>query len=164
MKLQSSGSQVSLRAPWEDKKTVSPRTCRTGRSRCAQVQPGLLASSERRTAWWRPGVTDATAQWSPASVVLSPEVSMAAETWLSLDSNTLCLFSQSDPLFSGLILALLPSAGGKVSQNWGGGCCQPAPTTQSKGGGERAAYYTSLLPLLSLQIHVALPLCPSHHF
>ena len=35
---------------------ISPRTCRTGRPRCVQVQPELLAGSERRTAWWRAGV------------------------------------------------------------------------------------------------------------
>lgn len=55
-----------------------------------------------------------------------------------LDSNPLCLASQSDPhcLFSRLILALLPSAGGKFHKTGeGGGGCQPAPTTQTKGGG-----------------------------
>lgn len=86
-----------------------------------------------------------------------------------LDSNPLCLASQSDPhcLFSRLILALLPSAGGKFHKTGeGGGGLSACPHHSNQRGRGCSAYYTSLLPLLSLQIHVALPLWPSksHHF
>lgn len=71
----------------------------------------------------------------------------------NLDSNTRthCLSSQSDPhcLFSRLILALLPSAGGNFHKT-GVGVLSACPHHSKQRGRGCSAYYTSLLPLLSL--------------
>lgn len=120
----------------------------------------------RETAGMMMGRSDATAQWAPACIIQPEEVSIAAESSPSWTA-TRCLSSQSDPhcLFSRFILALLPSAGGKFHKT-GEGVLSACPHHSTQRGRGCSAYYTSLLPLLSLRIHVALPLCPSksHHF
>lgn len=86
-------------------------------------------------------------------------------------SLAFCLSSQSDPdcLSSVLTLALLPSVGESFTKlllvgGGGSGC----PHRSEYRGRGCSAYYTSLLPLLSLSLssHVSLPLHPtkSPHF
>lgn len=126
----------------------------------------------------RSDATVATDQWASLCIIQPEEVPKAAEPWLSgtrmLFVTALlafCLSSQADPdcLSSVLTLALLPSVGESFTKlllvgGGGSGC----PHRSEYRGRGCSAYYTSLLPLLSLCLssHVSLPLHPtkSPHF
>lgn len=116
----------------------------------------------------RSDATAATDQWTSYWVIQPDELPSVAEPWLSRTWTLFltiwlyfCLSSQSDPdcLSSGLTLALLPSAGESFTKH-------PLTLCSKQRVRGCSAYYTSLLPLLSLSSHVSLPLYPSksHHF
>lgn len=115
----------------------------------------------------RSDATAATDRWASLCIIQAEELPKAAEPWLSWTrmlfltaSLALCLSSQSDPdcLSSVLTLALLPSVGESFTKlllvgGGGSGC----PHRSEYRGRGCSAYYTSLLPLLSLSLIPCLP-------
>lgn len=90
----------------------------------------------RETDGMMMGRRDATAQWASACIIQPEEVSIAAESWPSwtatLSVSTLNLLLTAFSLGSFQLSSPLL---GKSFTKLGRGCCQPAPTTQNKGGG-----------------------------
>lgn len=105
----------------------------------------------RETDGMMMGRSDATAQWALACVIQPEEVSIAGESWLTWTATLVLTVS---PL-SLILTAFSPGSFwlsspllGESFTKLGWGCCQPHHSKQRGRG--CTAYYTSLLPLLSL--------------
>lgn len=92
----------------------------------------------RETDGMMMGRSDATAQWALACVIQPEEVSIAAESWLTWTAALVLTVSHLSLILTAFSLGsfwLSSPLLGESFTKLGWGCCQPAPTTQSKGGG-----------------------------
>lgn len=149
--------------PWADLWAESPAEQQSHPEHAGQADPGACRFSQGCWQAQRDGRHDDGQEWcysSAGSSVHNPARRSVHRSGVMtiLDSSTLWLASQSDPhrLFSRLILALLPSAGEKFHKT-GEGVLSACPHHSKQRGRGCSAYYTSLLPLLSLSLN---PCCP----